>query len=830
MTETLEDYKNYVKSRLNPISEILANIAAGDFSKRLEIPPKEDEFSELYVGLDFMMEDLLEHLKEREVAESELKKHQEHLEEIVKKRTEEITKANKQLQNEITERKRTEEALRESEEKFRNLAEQSPNIIFIYKKGRIVYINEMCENMLGCKKDELYSPDLDIYTFIAPEYLKLVKTNFKKFLEGETVPPYDLSIITKEDKRIEIILALTLIKYEGEDSILGVATDITDRKQAEIALRENEEKYRNLVERANDGIAIIQDSIIKYVNPRLAEMLGYSVGDLIDKEISKFVIPKELPKVAGRYERRMKGEKVPAVYETKAYNKKGSVVDLELNAGLIQYGGQPADFVIVRDIVERKRAEEKLKKSEEMYRMIFENISDVIFSVDTNYNLINVTPSVERMVGIKPEDLAGKPFNALKFLSQESMKSTFKNLDRVLAGDQPPFTEYEFTARDGTKKFVEVKSTPTFKDGKIVGITGIARDVTERKNAEHKLRESEEMYRSLVKTLPDAVTMTDLEGNINYVSPRTLELHGFDNENELLGKSAFELIDPNEHEIAMKNLKKTLDVGFARNLEYSLKNKDGSTFIGVLNTALIRDAHGEPKSFIATTRDITERKQTEKQIKRSLDEKEVLLREVHHRVKNNIQVISSMLNLYSTHIKDEPYLNAIQDIQNRIKSMALIHEKLYQTKDVARVDFNEYIKDLVNSLFRFYGVNINKIKPKIEVEGVSLGLDAGVPCGLIINELVSNSLKHAFAEELQGNINIEMRPENETEVALIISDNGKGFPPDFDFKNTKTFGLQLVITLVEQLGGNIQLNKEGGAEFKVTFEKGKEEEGVVGYA
>lgn len=894
-------------------------------------------------------------ITKRKAAEEELEKHQKNLEELVKERTEELTKINEQLQREITERMRTEEACRESEEKFRNLAEESPNMIFIYQKGRLIYVNEMCENILGCKKDELYSPDFDFYTFIAPEHLDLVKTNFKKFLNGETIPPYDLSLITKDNKRIEAILAIISIKYEGEDAILGVATDITDRKHAELALRESEEKfrglaeqspnmifinrmgkvvyvneqcekmtgytkeefyspdfnffiliapetkktvevvhkkhlkgedippyeytlitkdgkhlnvinstklinyggkqailgivtditdrkrveislreseekYRNLVERANDGIAIIQDSIVKYVNPALVNMMGYSTNEVIGTNFSSFITPGELPKVEDRYKRRMKGEDVPSVYETAFIHKDGRRIDIELNAGVIPYEGKPADFVLVRDIMERKQTEEKLRESEERFRLLFENISDVVFVFNSDLVLTNITPTVEAMSGYKPEELIGSSIGDLDFLTPESMKQAFSIAERIFAGENLGYKEYEFIAKDGTKKSVEVNYTSIFHEDDLAEIVSVARDITERKEAEEKLRESEEMYRSLVKTLPDAVTMTDLEGNINYVSPRTLELHGFNNENELLGKSAFELIDPSEHEIAMKNLKKTLDDGFARNLEYTLKNKDGSTFTGLLNTALIKDAHGEPKSFIATMRDISERKQTEEQIKKSLDEKEVLLREIHHRVKNNIQVISSMLHLYSAYIKDEPYLEAFHDIQNRIKSMALIHEKLYQTKDMAQVDFNEYIKDLVNSLFRFYGININKIKPKIEVKGISLGLDAGIPCGLIINELVSNSLKHGFGQDMEGMIHIKMKPENKNAVALIVSDNGKGFPQDFDFKNTKTFGLQLVITLVEQLGGNIELNNKGGTEFKITFEKGKEKEGMEGYA
>jgi len=212
-----------------------------------------------------------------------------------------------------------------------------------------------------------------------------------------------------------------------------------------------------------------------------------------------------------------------------------------------------------------------------------------------------------------------------------------------------------------------------------------------------------------------------------------------------------------------------------------------------------------------------ERKQAEEQIKASLKEKEVLLREIHHRVKNNLQVISSMLYIQSGYIKDKEAFEMFKETQNRIKSMALIHEELYQSKDLSKIDVAKYLQKLATDLINSYGIKQEDIKLKMAIHEVLLGVNTAVPCGLIINELVSNSLKHAFPNGKEGEIRVALRSDNANKFALIVSDNGVGFPKDLDFRNTETLGLQLVTTLVKQLGGTIELDRSGGTEFKITF-------------
>ncbi|MBD2729844.1 hypothetical protein H6G96_26880 [Nostoc sp. FACHB-892] len=212
-----------------------------------------------------------------------------------------------------------------------------------------------------------------------------------------------------------------------------------------------------------------------------------------------------------------------------------------------------------------------------------------------------------------------------------------------------------------------------------------------------------------------------------------------------------------------------------------------------------------------------ERKQAEEQIKASLQEKEVLLKEIHHRVKNNLQIISSLLNLQAEYLKDNQALEVFKDSQNRIESMALIHEKLYQSQDLARINFADYIQDLVTNLFYSYNVNSSAITLKMNVEEVFLAIDAAIPCGLIINELISNSLKYAFPEKQPGEIYIDFSSIEANLFTLTIGDNGVGFTQDFDFQGTESLGLRLVKGLTHQLRGNIDFSINNGVKYKIIF-------------
>ena len=215
--------------------------------------------------------------------------------------------------------------------------------------------------------------------------------------------------------------------------------------------------------------------------------------------------------------------------------------------------------------------------------------------------------------------------------------------------------------------------------------------------------------------------------------------------------------------------------------------------------------------------DITDRKRGDERIRASLKEKEVLLKEIHHRVKNNLQVISSLLNLQANQIKDPETAQVFRDSQSRVRAMSLVHERLYQSSDLARIDFAGYVQDVTRHLLRSYQTGQGRVRLEVDVDPVSFNVDTAIPCALIINELVSNALKYAFPNGKEGQIRIRLSQTDGEHLNLSISDNGIGFPKDFDWEQTDSLGLHLVRSLTDQLNGSIQCQLDSGARFDIRF-------------
>ena len=343
-----------------------------------------------------------------------------------------------------------------------------------------------------------------------------------------------------------------------------------------------------------------------------------------------------------------------------------------------------------------------------------------------------------------------------------------------------------------------------------------------RKQAEEALRENEERLRNLFETMAEGVTLTTPEGRIIQANPaaeRILELKRSELEEQSYFVHEWETLRlegelmPPEEMAGFRAIKERQPV---KDVAMGIRRSDGTiSWINVGATPVINE-EGDLEGVVSTFADITERVEAEAQIKASLREKEVLLKEVHHRVKNNLQIISSLLYLQARNVEDERPMEVLRDSQSRIRSMALVHERLYESPDLARVDFAEYVRTLASHLIRSYGVNTRAIQLLVNVDDVSLGVDTAIPCGLIINELVSNALKHAFPESREGTLSIELGGGNGL-FTLTIRDDGVGFPKDVDFRDTGSLGLRLVNMLVDQLEGNIELDRNKGTEFKITF-------------
>jgi PAS domain S-box-containing protein len=331
--------------------------------------------------------------------------------------------------------------------------------------------------------------------------------------------------------------------------------------------------------------------------------------------------------------------------------------------------------------------------------------------------------------------------------------------------------------------------------------------------------ESQEIMSELFESAPDAMLVVDERGLIVRINYQTKALFGYEPQ-ELLDKPV-EILLPERfrrrhiaHRTAYMSEPRLRPMG--ADLELYGLHKDGSEL--PINIMLSSLAAGEGTFVIAVIRDITERKQAEARIRASLQEKEVMLKEIHHRVKNNLQIVSSLLKLQAGYVESPQTLTVLQESQNRIRAMALVHETLYQSQDLASIDFAQYLQQLVSHLSKAYAGMLTGVIIELDIGPIRLDLDTAVSCGLIVNELVSNALKYAFPSDVRqaGEIKITLHQDKDDQIILEIQDNGIGFPQDLDFRQTESLGLQLVNTLViDELDGTIVLEQHNGTIFTV---------------
>jgi len=341
-------------------------------------------------------------------------------------------------------------------------------------------------------------------------------------------------------------------------------------------------------------------------------------------------------------------------------------------------------------------------------------------------------------------------------------------------------------------------------------------EILERNKAEDALRDSEERYRQLFEISPHPMTVHN--GKVFLlVNPASARLHKVSHPNDLHGKSIWDFTYPDCLDEVQNKLKRIITGNEPVHIsEIKALALDGT--VSCIEVASVATCFKGAPAILSIGRDITEAKKSEERLKASLEEKELLLREVHHRVKNNLQIISSLLKLQSRYVGEKSIQNVLDDIENRLQSMALIHEKLYQSKDLSRIDLKSYLDSLVSHLFQVVGTDSTRITLKKSVQQIELGVEIALPCGLILNELVSNCLKHAFPGGGQGEIQISVKSV-EGKIELMVADNGIGTPISTDISNVKTLGLRLVHALVNQLHGELTIDNAKGTCFKIVFQK-----------
>jgi PAS domain S-box-containing protein len=705
---------------------------------------------------------------------------------------------------------------------------------------RIIDVNPAFETITGIRRESsVGKTSTEVYGVDTPPFLDLYAR------VAATGQP---EVVEEYFAPMEKHFAISVYSPE-KGRFVTIFEDITGRKQIEEELHESEAKFRGIFDTINDGIHIHEiepdgsPGRFIEVNEVACRMLQYTRDELIRQGPLDFV--------TGYYNRPFLeiiaelSTTGHSFFETEHRRKDKTIIPVEINAHVTTLDGKKVGVSVIRDITQRKLMEHEIRESGRRLMDIINFLPDPTFVIDTGGTVIAWNKAIQFLTGVPAQEMIGKGnyeysyhlfgkrrpllIDLVLHSDEQVRKAHYPDLiekDGMLSG------QMKIRSLKGKPSFLWIIATPLRNEsGETVGAIESIRDITGIKKIESDLkdlnltleqrvqdrtRELEDAMnytRSLIEADLDPLILIDADGRIRDVNRASEKMTGRDRES-LLGTLFVDYIE--NKELATTGFETVLRDGNATGNRYAILHRDGHTIPVIAGSALYRDSEGSVRGIFITLHDITQILHDEQLIDAQLAEKEVLLREIHHRVKNNLQIIGSLIHLQSQSIRDPAIVEALNDTQNRVRAIALVHERLHMSKDLARVDFGAYVRYLGSNLFAFYQKDPSAIRMVYEAEKVIIDIDTAAPLGLIFNELISNMLKYAFPDGRMGECTISAHRE-EKNLVLKICDDGVGMPADFDWNTSPTLGLKLVHLLVEQLKGTISLDTVNGTCFTLTI-------------
>ncbi len=645
----------------------------------------------------------------------------------------------------------------------------------------------------------------------------------------------------------------------------------------------SEQKFRGLVENIGDIVLEVNNQYeFTYISPNVTKILGYGPEEVIGKSIYDFIGTEAAAGLKYRNIRLFETDSPISLIDLELLDKEGRLVDIEMSGTkTFDPQGRIIGFHgVARDVRERKLIEGTMRKWADIFQMARIPIT-ISGPEDTRLDMVN--PAFSQMYGYDARDLSYMRFEDIfdpmyrkdlhRHMNLADSEGHYVFESRHVRSDGlafPVTIDISVVKDTYGKVLYRIINVQDITERKHVEeVLQAANDELEARvkqrtvelmKSNKALQYSEAKYRELVQYANSVILRIDIHGNITYFNEFASGFFGFSAE-EVMGRNVIDTIVPptdlagTDLKAMVRNLLRYPE-NFAQNENENVRKNGERVWVSWTNKVIL-DKDGRIEGILSIGNDITdlkklteelrqandqldirvqqrtadlakvvhalqeevaERKRVEEQMASSLKEKEVLLKEIHHRVKNNLQIISSLLSLQSGTMNKESAAMFMES-QNRIKSMALIHEKLYQSRDLSHIDFSGYVGNLTAYLARSYSSN-QSVHISIDISEISLGIDMAIPCGLIINELVSNSLKYAFRDGKAGEIRIRMVIDGGKYV-LTVSDDGVGLPEGLDFRNSPSLGLQLVCTLVDQIEGTIELENGPGSTFTIQFAEGR---------
>lgn len=459
------------------------------------------------------------------------------------------------------------------------------------------------------------------------------------------------------------------------------------------------------------------------------------------------------------------------------------------------------------------KTHEALEESRMDYYELYDFAPVGYLTLDKSGIILRANLTVTEILGIPRNQLINCAL--ILFIAPSYRKSFYDHIQEFKETQLKKQCIVKLKPKNKTPIFVSLDTKAVLNEnGALIEFRTIVTDITQLKKTEIALHESEKKYKNLANLLPQMVVELNKNCEFTFANRAVFKLTGY-TRGDIDGLKPYQLVIPEDQLRVKENILQIMNGEELEGIEYTAQRKDGSKFpIVVYCSKIIID--NKLVGIRAIILDYTELKEAKDKVQRSLEEKEILLKEIHHRVKNNLMVISSLLDLQSNYIKDKSSRDMFLESQSRAKSMALIHERMYESTDLKRIDFGDYIRTLCMEIYRSLVHHPEKIKLQMDLQPVKVDINTAIPCGLILNELVSNAMKHAFPNDLEGELNIKFYSKDE-HLILSVKDNGIGFPQDIDFKNTKSLGLNIVNSLVGQIDGEIEMIRDDGTEFNITF-------------
>lgn len=473
---------------------------------------------------------------------------------------------------------------------------------------------------------------------------------------------------------------------------------------------------------------------------------------------------------------------------------------------------------INRDTTERRRMQDALKEREERLTVALKAGRTGTWRWDLRTNVDVLDESLRKLFGLPPDKNFENIEGFYEIVHPDEREQVIASFNATLHEGVHLDTEFRVVWPDGSEHWLLDRGELAKDDqGHPIYLTGACVDINDRKKAEQLLGENEERFRLYAANVRDyALMQLDPEGRIVSWNTGAERVLGY-TESEILGQFSRILFTPEDNAKgeAENEIERARSTGRSMDDRWHVR-KDGTRFwaSGILTS--MADEKGRPWGFAKVMRDETERRQADEQLRASLDEKQALLQEIHHRVKNNLQVINSLLRLQSQRISDSATRGIFEEARNRVQAIASIHELLYRSPDLARVDFGAYLNRLTRDLFSFFGIPEKQIHLSIHVSNAQLEVSRAIPCGLIVNELVTNALKHGFPNERNGTVKVFLNCV-QGKCTLTVEDNGVGLPDGFDWEHPKSLGLQLVRVLTTQLDGVVNIEGHSGMRCEISF-------------